>query len=131
MVEKDLGWNHFSIQKGDGTSEDISYQKCLDQFRSSPRAHAQAAFRYAILDQNKAFREQAFESHTTIICPETSLTLKNDGKTHIDHDFRQLTFKTNLDMFLKEMGKEIEDIRTESAGCNGRTLKDEKLQRRF
>lgn len=131
MIENDLGWNHFAIQKDDGTTEDISYLKCLDHFRSSPRALAQAAFRYAIADQIRAFREQIFKTGTMIICPETNLNLKNDGKTHIDHDFRQLTFKTIVDMFLKEMGMNIEEIKTESAGSNGRTLKDEELQRSF
>lgn len=131
IIEKDLGWNHFSIQKEDGTTEDFSYHKCLDQFRSSPRSYARAAFRYAIADQVRAFREKVFQHHSTVVCPETSLALRNDKNTHIDHDFRQLTFKTILNTFPKEKGLDIEAIQTEPAGTNGRTLKDNELRRSF
>jgi hypothetical protein len=131
LIEKDLGWNHFSIRKENGANEDISYHKCLDQFRSSPRAHALAAFRYAIVDQTRAFREKIFQQHSIIVCPESGLTLRNDNNTHIDHDFRQLTFKTIVDTFLREAGMILETIQTEPAGPHGRSLRDGKLHGLF
>lgn len=102
----------FVVDKADGTTEDISYTKCLTGDSKNQRIYA--AFRHAISDQIYAFKKALFKNGKVVICPISGLNLGDNPDTHIDHNFDIMPFKQLIVDFCSKYGYEFENIHVTS-----------------
>ena len=101
----------FVVDKADGTTEDISYTKCLTGDSKNQRIYA---FRHAISDQIYAFKKALFKNGKVVICPISGLNLGDNPDTHIDHNFDIMPFKQLIVDFCSKYGYEFENIHVTS-----------------
>ncbi len=119
-----FGNNHFNIRYQDGSTDDISYLKCLNG--ESNYQNVIKAFRDSIAYQIISYRNNIFRNGP-IKCIVSGINLYNDKNTHIDHNFDSRPFISIVNSFLKEKQLKHEDIKTISIGIN-RDFEDKQLK---
>ena len=112
FLEYHASYFHFSLKYNDDTVDDISYTKCL--YGETEYGNIMKAFRDTIREQIFEYRQNIFRDNVELICPETNIILRNNSDTHIDHNFRELTFKDIVTNFCLEKNYNILDISTEN-----------------
>lgn len=100
----------FWINRVDGSTIDISWTKCIDGTRRSPRSDFEAAARCEIASQRQKFRDAFFVGKPHVTCPLTGETLIRE-KCHVDH-VAPNTFKCLTEQWLVANGLRPEDIMT-------------------
>jgi hypothetical protein len=101
-------WYCFVIDKNDGSTEEISYIKCMNG--ESKNQLVLAAMRNTIRDQTAKFKKDLFKKCATILCPISGIKLLDNANTHIDHNYEVLTFKQLTINFCNEFGYTLETI---------------------
>src|SRR5699024_319340 len=89
---------HFSIERTDGSSTDISFTINNIQKKNYNREFRQA-MREVVHDQIQAFKMQAFNDSKILICPLLNIPIAKET-CHIDH--YEPTFKELIKNFIKE-----------------------------
>lgn len=128
-IKRVMGNNCFFVNTKHGCMEDISYIKCLAG-KENKTTMTKSAFRYAIHDQIRQFKNELFSHSDHVICPISGLRLYNDAQTHIDHHFETLTFDDIILNFCREHNIDINSVETSSHGTY-RTLTDKKIEDMF
>jgi hypothetical protein len=104
QVESNGPTQGFWITRVDGSRTDFSFVACL-----SPPSHAsqvKKAFRYAVTDQVRAFKEAAFAGGGAVACAVTGFALGRE-QAHVDHS---PTFQSLLEWFMAERGISFADV---------------------
>ena len=78
----------------------FSYHSCFNHSEKVKKIQINAAFRNAVDNQIKEFKNNTFLTTTSIYCPVTGKPLYNNSMTHVDHDYNSShTFKNIVDNF--------------------------------
>lgn len=87
-----------SIIRIDGTSTDLSYQRCIRSTPASPQSEIHAAFRKVIKPDLLEFRRDYFDRTANPVCAITGAPITNSHLTHVDH--KEPTFEQLADAFI-------------------------------
>lgn len=117
----------FDILRSDGSREDFSYYKAIRD-GNWEFVDMMKAFRYAVIDQTKKFKDDAYGSRKYVRCAITGLNMQKKD-AHTDHK-PPLTFDQLVFDFLKERSLCVKDVAIEhTANVACRNLADEALRR--
>jgi hypothetical protein len=96
----------FWVRRTDGTTTGWSYRKCV----AHPNHHMRVTrvFRWLVIDQTQAFRDEAFETRERVPCAiSQKLVVKDEAQ--VDHRPPD-TFAELTQRFLKERGLSEDDL---------------------
>lgn len=138
----DKKYNEFLLVRKDGSSTDISYNKCLScSFSFSPKkttsAHLDKIFREIVNPQIKRFRKQQQQQQFefpfyTIKCTKCNKFYESENEIQVDHHSEKLPFRLLKKQFLlKENLLEKEIVTRETKNGIGREFVDQNLSERF
>lgn len=115
------GWPGFFVRRVDGTREEISFNKCIDS--KSRSASVKRAFRAAVRDQVRDFKNAAFRNREKVTCSLTGKPLTWD-QAAADHGVIPQDFESLFRRFVETEGIDINGVELTTGSSDGDRYRD-------